>query len=374
MTEVPTNCNLLWKNKEAAINCPKGDIVLAFCPVCSLITNLALEPKKNKYTRLYDNSLFYSPLFQNFARELASDLIRHYDLHNKNIVEIGCGKSDFLQLLCELGNNHGLEFDPTYSKLNDRSHKKGNRVKFIPKFYSKRHEDYKADFIFSYHVLEHMNYPNRFLRMLRRMIGNRPETHVFFAVPNALKDFEEIRFLDIIYEHVSYFTLNSLAFIFSSCGFSISEIADTQDKVSIYVDAVPEKRITLGSKRKPSFDASQIEDCITSFATRSSIQIEKYKDNLQKLLNKGKRVAIWGAGARGVTFLNLFKDPRIKYAIDINPRKQGTYVPGTGQMIVEPKYLLEYQPDYVVIMNPTYEKEIKRLAENLGIETNFICA
>jgi hypothetical protein len=374
MKDVPANCNRLWKTKKAAINCPKGHIALAFCHFCSFITNVALEPKKNKYTRLYDNSLFYSPHFRSFARRLATDLIQRYDLNDRKIIEIGCGKSDFLRSLCELGNNHGLEFDPTYSKPNDRDMNSGNRVRFIPKFCSKRREDYEADFIFSYHVLEHMNHPKEFLSMLRRMIGDRADTRIFFVVPNALDNFVDVRFLDIIYEHASYFTLNSLEFLFSSCGFNISEIAETPDKVSIYVSAVPEKRTTSRSKHKPNFDVRQIENNIMSFAARSSIQIEKYKNRIQRLLKKGKRVVIWGAGARGVTFLNVLKDPRIEYVIDINPRKQGMYLPGTGQKIVEPKFLLKYQPDYVVIVNPSYENEIKKLTETLKIDTRFLCA
>ena len=48
---------------------------------------------------------------------------------------------------------------------------------------------------------------------------------------------------------------------------------------------------------------------------------------------------MWGAGARGVTLLNMLNDSRIEYAVDINPRKQGKYVPGTGQQIVEPTFL-----------------------------------
>jgi hypothetical protein len=51
--------------------------------------------------------------------------------------------------------------------------------------------------------------------------------------------------------------------------------------------------------------------------------------------NKGKRVVILGAGARGVALLNILKDPRIEYAVDINPLKQDKYVPGTEQKIVE---------------------------------------
>ena len=52
--------------------------------------------------------------------------------------------------------------------------------------------------------------------------------------------------------------------------------------------------------------------------------------------------------------------------MDINPRKQGMYVAGTGQQIVPPEFLKYYQPDVVIVMNPIYESEIRQIIEGLG--------
>jgi hypothetical protein len=115
VTDAPASCNLLWRSKGEAIRCPKGNIKLAFCSFCTFITNIALEPEKNQYGHRYDDSLFYSSYFRNFAKKLATSLIERYDLHNKSIIEIGGWKVDFLSLLIELGNNYGLRFDPFYT-------------------------------------------------------------------------------------------------------------------------------------------------------------------------------------------------------------------------------------------------------------------
>jgi hypothetical protein len=372
--DVPASCNLLWRTKDEAINCPKGNIKLAFCSICTFVTNIALEPEKNQYGHRYDNSLFYSPHFQNFAKKLATNLIQRYDLHNKSIIEIGGGKVDFLSFLIKLGNNHGLRLDPFCTKVEDKSRKANDLVRSIPSFYPELDGSNKADFIFSYHELEHMNYPKNFLSILRKMIGNNSKTHVFFAVPNALKAFEEGDFTDIIYEHVSYFTIPSLFYLFSSCGFNISDVTESKNEIfdSIYIGATPKTRTksTFMLNSKP--ETREIKDCITSFAAKSTNTITKYGSRVKQLLNKGKRVVIWGAGARGVTFLNILKDPRIEYAVDINPRKQGMYVPGTGQEIVEPRFLLDHQPDYIILANPAYENEIRQITGNLKIKTEFI--
>lgn len=214
IADVPASCNLLWTSKEAAINCPRGSIRLAFCPNCSFIANYEIEPEKNQYGNLYDNSLFYSAHFQNFAKELANQLIRRYSLNQKNIVEIGCGKVDFLSLFCELGNNKGLRLNPATAENQSGSQCAPNLVESTMTFPEKSTHGCQIDFVFSYHELEHMNYPKGFLKSLRQMDGINSGTRFFFAVPNAKKTFEKGDFTDIIYEHFSYFTVSSCAISF----------------------------------------------------------------------------------------------------------------------------------------------------------------
>ena len=371
---VPASCNLLWSSKEEAVNCPKGDIKLAFCPSCTFITNIAIDPKKIQYGQFYDNTLFYSQHFQEFAKQLANKLVQRYDLHNKTIVEIGCGKVDFLSLFRELGNNKGTRLSPTYSQSRDKSQSATHLVEPLGGQHTKRNEKTQANFIFSYHELEHVNHPENLLKVLRRIFGHNPALPFFFAVPNALKAFKEGDFTDIIYEHVSYFTANSLFYLLSHCGFNVSEVEETEKELydSIYITATAKRKSTskCASESKPS--QSDIKNHILTFSSKSKNTIERHKTAITKLLDQGKRVAIWGAGARGVTFLNIINDPRIEFAVDINPRKNGKYIPGTGQKIVAPEFLLNYRPDFIILANPAYEKEIERSMDSLGIVTRYI--
>jgi ABC-type Fe3+-hydroxamate transport system substrate-binding protein len=89
----------------------------------------------------------------------------------------------------------------------------------------------------------------------------------------------------------------------------------------------------------------------------------------------GQRVGIWGTGSKGVTFLNSVPAARqIAYAVDINPRKQGMFVAGSGQKIVSPAFLVAYQPDVVIIMNPNYEAEISNQLAALGVTASVVAA
>jgi hypothetical protein len=373
--DVPASCNRLWKIKADAVNCPKGDIKLAFCTNCTFVSNVAIEPQKNQYDNQYDNSLFYSAHFQEFAKRLAACLVQRYNLYNKNIVEVGGGKVDFLSIMIDLGNNRGSKFDPFHSQVETSMGKISGIPKLDPGSFPFISKGKKIDFIFSYHELEHMNDPKSFLKDLRKIVDKSGDVRVFFSVPNVMKDFEEGEYSDIIYEHVSYFTIPSLRFLFLSCGFDISSMEETKGEIfdSIYVD-VTLKQEKLGSNLKPAseFEVSQIEQRIRQFAKKTDKNIKELSQQLAKLLDEGNRIVVWGAGARGVTFLNIFGDRRIEYAVDINPHKHDMYIPGTGQKIVSPEVLSRYKPDFIVLANPAYQKEIEHLLTDMKLHSRLI--
>ena len=71
--------------------------------------------------------------------------------------------------------------------------------------------------------------------------------------------------------------------------------------------------------------------------------------------------------------MNLFKDHALlEYAVDINPHKQGKYVPGTGHPIVAPEFLSEYKPEVVFVMNPLYQTEIGERLEELSVQADLV--
>jgi len=86
----------------------------------------------------------------------------------------------------------------------------------------------------------------------------------------------------------------------------------------------------------------------------------------------GMKVAIWGAGAKGATYLNMV-DPNselIEFAVDITPEKQGKFIPGTGHEIKPPEALEDI--DVVLLMNPNYREENQMLLDEAGIKTRIV--
>ena len=84
---------------------------------------------------------------------------------------------------------------------------------------------------------------------------------------------------------------------------------------------------------------------------------------------------MWGAGSKGVTFLNMLKvHDEIEYVIDMNPRKQSRYVPGTGQRIVSPEELRHAQPDLIIVMNAIYRNEIRQMMSSMHVRAPLLMA
>ena len=112
---------------------------------------------------------------------------------------------------------------------------------------------------------------------------------------------------------------------------------------------------------------------VMEFAERYKEKKAIWKNKIEHLSNAGKRVALWGAGSKGVTFLNMLNfNKLIRYVVDINPRKQGMYVGGTGQEIVPPEFLREYQPDVLIIMNVIYDEEIQQQVRAINVDVEFM--
>lgn len=371
ISRVPCHCNLLWPTRDEALKAPRGDIRLGFCEKCGHIFNVLYNPDLIKYSQVYENSLHFSPRFQKYAGSLASRLIDQYDLHGKDIIDIGCGTGEFLTLLCDSGGNRGIGFDRSFINRSD-DNETAKHVTFIQDFYSEKYAHYNADLICCRHVLEHIHNPIDFLIMLRRAIGNRLDTQVFFEVPNSRFILKDLSIWDIIYEHYSYFSTCSFRRAFLESGFIIRNMTEDFEGQFLCIEAFP-----CESSTDHKLDTLEPLDVIArdveAFPGRYGIRVEACKDRLGQIENAGQRAVIWGAGSKGVSFLNTLKiRDQIEYVVDINPRKQNMFIAGTGQKIVPPAFLAHYKPEFVFVMNPIYESEIKQIAGNIGLETQIV--
>lgn len=367
LPNMPVHVGSLWPTAEEARACHKGDMVLTHCRGCHYIFNAAFDPRVLEYTLDYDNSLESSAVFRDYLRDLAEGLVREHALNQKTIVEIGCGKGAFVSLLCDVGDNRGYGFDTTF----DESTPPSERVEFIKAHYTEDQTSRPADLVCSRHVFEHIPEPLAFLQMVRRSLGDRHDTVVYFEVPESLFIFKDQSIWDLLYEHCGYFGHESLSSIFTRCGFDVQGLKTTYGGQFLGIVATPSK--TDQGSAPAVGESFAIGRHVERFAEQFEARRQEWVSRIEALRAAGKRVAVWGAGGKTVTFMNLFQIAEaIETVVDINPRKQGHFVPGTGQPILAPEALRQRPPDTVIVMNKNYTSEIGKSLEELGLQPELI--
>jgi SAM-dependent methyltransferase len=376
LNAMPVSVGTLFPTCDAATACPRGDIELVFCRKCGLISNRAFDPSLLDYESEYDNALDFSQVFRQFQRDLAERLIGRHVLRGKNLVEIGCGKGHFLRLICELGDNTGVGFDPTHAVGDGRS---DDRVRFVQDEYSSAHSELSVDAVFCRQVFEHIPTPTAFLRELHATLRDRDGAVVYFDVPNSIDVVRDLSVWTVIYEHCNYFTAESLGSIFDSSGFEVCDIYECYDGQFLGVEAKV-KGCDLDERPQAFVDVARghgemVRGHMATFAERYEEKKRSWQEQLERIRSSGSRTVAWGAGARMVSLFNtLAIGNEIPYVVDINANKHGKFLAGSGQEIKGPEFLREYRPDVVLVMNAIYLDEIRGQLEQFGLRPEYVCA
>jgi len=289
------------------------------------------------YDQHYQNEQSNSDIFKEHLVHVIEILNKNH-LLGKKIVEIGCGKAFFMDMLLEKGEDV-TGFDPTYE---------GNSPKVVKDFFSDKYSDIAAETIVLRHTLEHIAKPFHFIQTIAK--ANNNKGFIYIEVPTFEWIVNNIASEDVFYEHCNYFTLETLQQFFTE-----SEGGHFFNGQYIYVIADLSKvKKELGKREFKTYEI-KFKDKITSY---------------KKLVESNKNMAIWGAGAKGSTFLNLI-DPsasKIKCVIDINPKKQNQFIGGTGHPIIRPQDIAKHGIDTVIVMNVNYVNEIKSFTDPLNIK------
>ncbi len=334
---VPLIQNKVYATKELARKAPCMDVTLAQSLDNGFVFSANFTDSIIDYDMHYQNEQSHSPYFRNHLEDVISIMKSNNTLNNK-VVEIGCGKAYFLEMLLERGVDI-IGFDPTYE---------GESPKVIKDFFSDKYSNIGAEFIILRHTMEHISKPFDFIKTIAS--ANNYKGKIFIEVPTFEWIMKHNATEDIFYEHCNYFTLETLQILFKKSigghffnGQYIYVIADLNDV-------------------KDDIEKKEIQPYQLKFRER----ITEFKNMVKDLSN----AAIWGAGAKGSTFLNLADKQceKIKCVIDINPKKQHQYIGGTGHYIITPEEIAEQNIENIMVMNINYIEEIEAVTNPLHIK------
>ena len=370
--DIPVLCGVHWADPEAAEASPVGRMVLAYCPSCAYVRNVAFDPAVMVYDTTMDTNLHHSPAFQAFSADLVKHLADRYPLSGKRVLDVGCGQGEFLRELCHTAGCAGVGYDAMYAGPEGPD---ASGAEFHSGYAPRGAGLPEFDMVTSRHWFEHIDDPYEFLVDLRQRAGTRP-VYGYLEVPDACYDLSTAGW-EVIYPHVSYFDAYSLVRIVQRAGWRVEDTGTLFGGMFRFI----EMSANVDGDRKgtepvpgPADRARQLA-AVATFRERHEAERAAWRQRIGELVERGARPVLWGAGSRGVQFLTFADaDQRLAAVVDVNPRKWGRYLPVTAHRVDPPETLSTLNPQAVIITNPSYRNEIAADLKRLGVEAELLTA
>jgi len=360
--QAPRSCAKLFSSAESAGQSGNCRLDITLCPTCGHVWNDSFEEAPGD---LYDDDYYSS--FTKFAKardsqeQMAKDLDELVSLSGKTVVEIGCGDGFFLGVLARLGAA-GIGFEPSSTYELAREQPGVQVTNGFFGFSGSPSVDAPVDVVVMRHVLEHMESPAEVLRSLAGpAFQGAPPEYLFIEVPNAYQLLRDDLYFDFYNDHVHYFSHSSLDRFVREAGWApIARLASEEEFLVLVCrnEMVAESQHMAETKVNPS--TKSVVDAAGSFRRN----FKSWQKGLTGIINKeqeqGHRVAVWGAGARGVSLVAGIRlpDDTFAYIIDADPNKHGKFLPVSQMEICSARRLEDDPVDCVLVTSYTYFDDI----------------
>lgn len=356
------------------------------CENCWLVQAEAYSRAAELFNDEYAYYSSFSTQWLAHAKTYVTAMAKRFNLSRQSqVVEIACNDGYLLQFVQEL-KIPCLGVEPTKGTA-AAARSKGITV--IEEFFGASLAKklvalgHQADLTAANNVLAHVPDIRDFVVGFALLL--KQQGVATFEFPHLLRLIAENQFDTIYHEHFSYFSLTAVRGIFAENGLTVFDVEEHPTHGgSLRVFA---QRTDSGShpiNRRVS-DLIQIEAeagmrskaFYTGFQARAEMVKNDFVSFLIDAKRQGKKVAAYGAAAKGNTLMNFagIRPDLIHYVVDKNPAKQGKFMPGSHIPIVAPSMLLEKRPDYLVILPWNIADEVKEQNNTLGkMGTRFVTA
>lgn len=356
------------------------------CEQCWLVQAESYSRASELFNDEYAYFSSFSDAWLAHSEKYVNEMVERFSLSGtSHVVEVASNDGYLLQFVKSRGIPC-LGVEPTASTAN-AARLKG--IDTVERFFGVSlarelaAEGKSADLTAANNVLAHVPDINDFVRGFTILL--KPQGVATFEFPHLFQLITERQFDTIYHEHFSYLSFTTVSEIFESQGLSVFDVETIGTHGgSLRVFA---QRSDSGARPR-STRVSEMTQLESSAGMRSRTfyggferDAETAKAELLKILVEsklaGKKVAAYGAAAKGNTFLNYagVKSDLISYVVDRNPAKQGKWMPGSRIPIVDEAYLKQYQPDVIVILPWNIKSEVlAQLSYAKGWGARFVVA
>ena len=339
------------------------------CQDCRLVQTEDYATYNNLFDADYAYFSSFSKQWLEHSKSYVSAMIDRLELSQDSLaIEIAANDGYLLQFVQERGIPC-LGIEPTNSTA-DAARAKG--ITIVEEFFGEKlaselaQNGNQADLMIANNVLAHVPDINDFVTGFSILL--KPDGTATFEFPHLVKLVEFCQFDTIYHEHFSYLSLTAVHRIFAANGltvYDVEEIPTHGGSLRVFAQRASHKAKAI----EPSVGEMMIREqklglTKDSYYLGLQPRAEKIKNDLLKFLidakESGRKVAAYGAAAKGNTLLNFagIRPDLISYVVDRNPAKVGKFMPGSHIPIVDEARLLEDKPDYVVILPWNLEQEI----------------
>lgn len=340
------------------------DLAVGFCNDCSLAQLYESVPPAQLFSDYAYFSSFSDTMIAH-SKLIAGRLIEKFELQEDSLVVEVASNDGYLLQHYKAAGVPVLGIEPARN-IAVVAQEKG--IETITEFFCQKLAEHlvaqgrKADVIHANNVLAHVPDLNGFVSGLASLLK---DTGVVVVEVPYVKDLLERTEFDTIYhEHLCYFSLTALNLLFGRNGLNIIDLEVLEihgGSLRIYATKGGE----VSTSVKDLLKVEQ-ENGLTSFAAYDTFakSVTSLKLELCSMLSllkvEGKRIAAYGAAAKGSTLLNYMSIDKqtIDFVCDRSTVKQGFYMPGVHLPIVSPAELINSQPDYVLLLTWNFAKEI----------------
>ena len=359
--------NALLSEEELGRPEARFPLAVVFCPACALLQVTETVPADILYRRDYPYFSSSSPALLKHSAEHVEALVSKHELGPLSfVVEVASNDGYLLHNFVERGIPC-LGVDPADGPV-ARANAIG--VPTIHDFFGSRcaeklaSDGKLADVMIANNVAAHVDEINDFVAGFARLL--KPAGVAVFEFAYALDMIEHCEFDTIYHEHLFYHTLHGLTPLFKRHGLYLNDVERLPihgGSLRVTVSRTPARSVNLDALF--AHEAALGVDKV-SFYVDFADRVRALHDALAGLLisesAKGKRIACYGAAAKGATLVNYLDlgEGFFEFVADANPYKQGKYMPGQHIPIRHPDRLVADQPDYVLLLVWNFAGEVMR--------------